>query len=484
LSPHISNWHMRTASPPNVFWNHTAIRTHLFDAFSVLLPIGEAFVIEAVSEAASRVPAGSPLQADCQRFVQEERAHQRAHHLYNQNLAKAGHDVAAMEARIEKALNSHKTRLSADQRLCLAAAFEHITATISGVALRSDRVLASAVNTQTHLWRWHCAEEVAHARVTVDLLAARNVSYFARVGWYVLASFSMFGDVVRHMQAFYRNDVRAGRLSVWQFWKSTFASVARATPALGAGAVGWAAYLLPRRVSGAALLSSAITVRLLQTTDLPALMALEAHCWAPEQAASEADMVERIRRHSKFCLGAFCPSSGKVLASLFMKPTTARSMSRAKTWRGCTEHAHVESLDGRSDALFGISLSSTDPAAVKALLSHFWPRALKGGWRHIFLGSPIPGLATWLGSNPGKGACDYVAQQRRGVPLDPQLRYYHRKGFRCVEAVLPDYFPHQPSLDHGVLLRGTVPGSWCAPVWRCVPLRGLEWMKHWLFKLL
>ncbi len=466
------------------FWNHTAGRTYLFDAFSVLLPAGEAFVIDAVGQAANRVPAGSPLQADCQRFVREERAHQRAHRVYNQNLAQAGHDVAAMEARIEEDLMGHKARLSADQRLCLAAAFEHITATVSAVALRSDRVLAHTLSTQTQLWRWHCTEEVAHARVTVDLMAARNVSYAARVGWYVLASLSMLGDVLRHMHAFYRHDVRTGRLSAWQFWKSTFASVARATPALGAGAAGWAAYLLPRRAICEAPPSQAITVRLLQPTDLPALIELEAHCWTAEQAASEADMAERIRRYANFCLGAFCASTGKALASLFMRPTTARSMSRAKTWRECTEQSHVESHDGRSNALFGISLSSKDPAAVKALFSYFWPRALKGGWRHIFLGSPIPGLVNWLASNPGKGAGDYVAQRRRGAPLDPQLRYYQRKGFRSIEAVLPDYFPHQRSLNHGVLLRGTVPGSWCAPVWRCMPLRGLEWMKHWLFKLL
>jgi hypothetical protein len=30
---------------------------------------------------------------------------------------------------------------------------------------------------------------------------------------------------------------------------------------------------------------------------------------------------------------------------------------------------------------------------VDALLQFFWPRALRAGWRHIYLGSPVPGLS-------------------------------------------------------------------------------------------
>lgn len=485
MSPHTLNPTPSEAAATAPYWNHTAARTHLFDAFSVLLPTGEAFVIDAVSESAKQLHGSSALHAQCQRFVREEAAHQRAHRLYNQRLAQAGHDVAAMEARIENDLHSYKTRLSADQRLCLAAAFEHITATISTVALRSPRVLAPTGNAQTRLWRWHCAEEVAHAGVTVDLMAARNVSYAARVGWYGLASLSMAGDVLRHMRAFYQHDMRTGRVSTWRFWTTTVASVAQAAPALAAVAAGWLAYLLPRRVATQASSAQAITVRPLEPADVPALEALEAVCWTSEQSASASDMLDRIWRQPGLCLGAFCPSTGQALASLFMKPTTELAMARAKTWRDCTERTHVASRDGPSNALFGISLSSQNSEAVKALFGHFWPRALKGGWRYIYLGSPIPGFSAWLSDHPAGQAQTYVHQTRSGgQPLDPQLRYYHRKGFRHVVAVLPSYFPHERSLDHGVLLRGNVPGSGLAPLWRHLPLSTLERMKHFLFKLL
>lgn len=467
-----------------IYWNQTAVRTHLFDAFSVLLPEGEAFVVEAVTDAAQQLPAASALHPVCAQFAKEEKAHQRAHRNYNEGLSKQGHDVVAMEAGIAKALHALRAKLSVDQRLCLASAFEHITATISAVALRSDRLLANNSSTQARLWRWHCAEEVAHVGVTVDLMAVRRVPYIARVGWFLLASGLMLGDIVRHMRAFYRRDVGMRRVGVTSYWASTLLSTVRALPDLGSAVLGWAAYLLPRRPAQQASTTLPPIVRPLQPRDMPALTALETACWNPEQAAQNFDMLDRMRRHPELCLGAFCQRTGKALASLFMKPTSTQAILRAKTWLDCATFNEMHARDEPHKALFGISLSSTDAAAVNAIFEYFWPHALKGGWRHIYLGSPVPGLAQWLEANPQRNALDYVQQRRWGVPRDPQLRYYHRKGFRRIEAVLPGYFPHARSLDHGVLLRGTVPGSALAPVWRWVPMRVLERVKHGLFKLL
>ena len=39
-----------------------------------------------------------------------------------------------------------------------------------------------------------------------------------------------------------------------------------------------------------------------------------------------------------------------------------------------------------------------------------------------------------------------------GLPLDPQLRYYHRRGFKDLVAVRPDYFPHAGGTGYGVRL--------------------------------
>jgi len=207
-------------------------------------------------------------------------------------------------------------------------------------------------------------------------------------------------------------------------------------------------------------------VRSLEIDDLAVLMDLEREKWTAEQAASASDMRRRITAYPDLALGAFCARTGRALASLFMRPVAPDFWQRAETWAECLE----QPLPARTAALFGISLSSRDVAGVDALLRYFWPRALKSGWRHIYLGSPIPGFRQWHLRHPGKSADEYAFRLRSGLPADAQLRYYHSRGFKDIVCVKPGYFPHPLSCDHGVILRGTIPLSALVPVWRVLPL--------------
>ena len=207
-------------------------------------------------------------------------------------------------------------------------------------------------------------------------------------------------------------------------------------------------------------------VRFLRADDLPELVALERRKWDEGQAAPADELLARIRRHPDLCVGAFCPWSGRALASLFMRPVASDFWRSARCWAdGLAAPVPV-----RTYSLFGISLSSSSGEAVDALLRFFWPRALRAGWRHIFLGSPVPGLSAWRRRHPLAPLEDYVHARRGGLPLDPQLRYYHGRGFDEIVAVKPGYFPHARSLDVGVVLRGTIPLSALSPLWRALPL--------------
>jgi hypothetical protein len=210
--------------------------------------------------------------------------------------------------------------------------------------------------------------------------------------------------------------------------------------------------------------------RLLTPNDLPVLMELEHEKWEVRQAASQADLLARIEAYPELALGAFCSRTGRLLASLFLKPVPDDFAQHADTWQDCVD-AHAPS---ESTALFGISLSSRDAAGVTALFAFFWPRALKRGWRHVYLGSPVPGLRAWLKRNPQGRVEDYVHARRAGRPLDPQLRYYRGRGFGKIVGVMPGYFPHERSLDYGVLLRGTIPLSTLAPIWRRLPMKWIS----------
>jgi hypothetical protein len=221
-------------------------------------------------------------------------------------------------------------------------------------------------------------------------------------------------------------------------------------------------------------------VRSLAIADLAALMDLEREKWNDEQAATLDELRRRIAAHPDLALGAFCPLTGRVLASLFMRPVAPDFWRHANSWAACLE----QPVPIRTPALFGISLSSRDVAGVDALLRYFWPRALKGGWRHIYLGSPIPGFHQWHMRHPGKGADAYARQVRSGLPADPQLRYYHSRGFKEIVCVKTGYFPHERSLDHGVILRGAIPLSALLPMWRALPLESTQRVTQRLAALL
>lgn len=205
--------------------------------------------------------------------------------------------------------------------------------------------------------------------------------------------------------------------------------------------------------------------RFLTIDDIPRLLALEAEKWTTDQAANGEEMAERIGCHPDLSVGSFCPLTGKAIASLFMKPVMPTFWQHARSWADCT----LSATPIHTDSIFGISLSSSRPDGVAAILEFFWPHALASGWRHIYLGSPIPGWRDWRAGQPNRSVLDYVsARGERGLPIDPQLRYYFARGFKEVICIKRDYFPHAQSQDIGVILRGTVPLSSLSPVWRAL----------------
>jgi hypothetical protein len=211
------------------------------------------------------------------------------------------------------------------------------------------------------------------------------------------------------------------------------------------------------RTATSATSSNRFITRFLNAADIPTLLRLEAQQWDDVQAADAQAMQKRLLAHPELCVGTFCVQTGEALASLFLKPFAPEQIDQVRRWTDCADGAHLHPVAANSTrSLFGISLTSVDQHAINALGAFFWPHALKQGWREVYLGSPMPGLRLAMHQDASLNANDY-ARAKRGrsrVPRDVQLRYYHQKGLLDIVAVLPDYFPHQESLDYGVLLRG------------------------------
>ncbi len=219
-----------------------------------------------------------------------------------------------------------------------------------------------------------------------------------------------------------------------------------------------------------------ITTRYLRLGDIPALLALERSQWTREQAASAEDFRARLAAFPELCNGAFDEETGELLASLFCKPTNEAEWVKPGDWKTSAELSGTDSprtpYAGR--ALFGISLTSIEPAAALQLIAFQYLDAIRRGQRHAYLGSPMPGLSRHLSRNPGASVEAYARATRAGLPLDPQLRYYHGKGFREVVAVRENYFPHEASRDHGAILRTRVPFQWTRPLVLMLPTRVLR----------
>ncbi len=216
-----------------------------------------------------------------------------------------------------------------------------------------------------------------------------------------------------------------------------------------------------------------LIVRQLTLSDLDQLIELEKIKWEDNQAASKETLTRRIKKYPKLCIGAFDKKDDQIKASLFMKPISKIDIQNKQSWSELAETSLNEAEAVKTDLLFGTSLSSRDAEAVQAVMQFFLPQAIKAGWREIYLGIPIPGFRKWLSRHPEGAVHDYVYSTRQGLPLDPQLRHYHKLGFRKIISIKPNYFPHAGSLDYGVFMSAEVPLAHFRPL-RILPL---EWLQ-------
>lgn len=231
---------------------------------------------------------------------------------------------------------------------------------------------------------------------------------------------------------------------------------------------------------------STLQTRFLEPKDIPALIALEHSKWEPHQAASGTTLLERIQAHPDLCIGTFCPHTGKVLASLFMRPISSAMFTAPTRWEIAVNVDTINAMHGHSRSLFGISLSSDNAQAVKEIFKFFYSHSPKAGWHDVYLGSPIPGFRKARENNPNLAVWQYVHAKKKfhaDEPLDPQLRYYFKKGFKHIVSIQENYFPHADSMDYGVILRHVIPRSRPRPLGRFASfffLKSLSAMKFWL----
>lgn len=162
------------------WWNGgNPVATAFFNSLSLTFPRGEAFFIESVRHYRDSVPAELQTQIDA--FTKQEAAHSREHAHFNDQVKKAGYDIAPMEAELAARI-ADMNESAPIVRLVTTAALEHFTAIIAHACLKSDRHFRGAERDAARLWQWHAIEEIEHKGVAYDtfLAATRHLSSYRR----------------------------------------------------------------------------------------------------------------------------------------------------------------------------------------------------------------------------------------------------------------------------------------------------------------
>ena len=224
-------------------WNGTAVRSRFFDAISLLLPAAERFLIETLEECRAQAgdALGPALLADVDRFLHEERAHQRVHLRYNDGLVAADPATQASVRQADRAADDLRS-MDLPTRMALAAAFEVLTSVLSREVVERPYLLGNEASAEARIWRWHAREELAHCHVMVKAARAFGVGRGRRLAAYVLATGFLLFDVVRYWRALCACDVRAGA-SRMRLWLDGLSFAWRGVPSLLRMLAGWTRHL-------------------------------------------------------------------------------------------------------------------------------------------------------------------------------------------------------------------------------------------------
>lgn len=226
------------------FWNGTLVRSRFFDALSLILPAGEAFLIDTLEtwRIGSALPLDAKLDQEVRRFVREERAHRQAHQRYNDALITGLPGALAIAQRANRVADE-LDKLGFPMKLALVAAFEHLTALLSEEIGSRDSLLIDGESRATKLWRWHAREELGHRDVAIDVAASARLSRWMLAFALLLATAYLVTDQIRYTFALCRCDIRSGAISRRAACVDAARFAFGSLPALLRMAKGWWRYL-------------------------------------------------------------------------------------------------------------------------------------------------------------------------------------------------------------------------------------------------
>jgi predicted metal-dependent hydrolase len=156
------------------------VRTHFFNALSLIFPLGERYFGRAVAHYRKRI-VDPELAEQVRGFLAQESRHDREHVAYNEQLEAQGYDTAALTERFQRNVETTRRWRSPLAQLSHAVAVEHLTATFGHALLVNAAWFEGVAAEHQRIWRWHALEEVEHKAVAFDVYRTMGGGYWLRV---------------------------------------------------------------------------------------------------------------------------------------------------------------------------------------------------------------------------------------------------------------------------------------------------------------
>jgi predicted metal-dependent hydrolase len=213
ITPWNAKFHLSEAL--NTSWHRGSIATTtVFNAISLMFPVGERFFIDTVQEFSSDV-IDPELKMQMKAFCQQESNHARQHHRYNEAVCdSAGVSLEAIERPVRSRIAGVQRNFPKMNRLASTVAYEHLTAVLADQILQDPTWLDGAHPQVSALWRWHAIEEAEHKAVAFDVYVACGGDYPLRVKLMRFVIVFFFIDLVRNIFHLLKNSGRF-KFSMW-----------------------------------------------------------------------------------------------------------------------------------------------------------------------------------------------------------------------------------------------------------------------------
>lgn len=160
--------------------------THFWAAFSVLLPEGEQFFVNAVKHVRNQI-TDEDLKAAIAGFIGQEALHTQGHQALNSFLDARQLPAEKLDRQLHLLLSTVmkiSPRLSLNATICL----EHFTALLGAQLLREEDHHGAVAEPMRSLWVWHGLEETEHKAVAWDVWEQVDGNYAVRAGTMVLTT--------------------------------------------------------------------------------------------------------------------------------------------------------------------------------------------------------------------------------------------------------------------------------------------------------